>query len=198
MKPVTPLQVDPAYRVLAEDPGGSHLSAAGASSPLLVGVSKIARFNAARSAVDSLIPQGPIWQTGDDGSLLREELRYSSRACRLGIGIDGAWRLGSCETGLLSDWASAARAEARSGFGVRSRDLHEGNAFHGTWQLKAGLCGTANRQIRRGALVVLEGEAASSAEQGREQQAGAVGRVGEQFHRYRRAGLSSSVSSACA
>lgn len=51
---------------------------------------------------------------------------------------------------LLSDWASAARAEARSGFGVRGRDLHEGNAFHGTWQLKAGLCGTANRQTRRG------------------------------------------------
>lgn len=107
--------------------------------------------------------------------MLREEERFSSRACRLGIGIDGAWRLGSCETGLLSDWASAARAEARSGFGVRSRDLHEGNAFHGTWQLKAGLCGTADRQILRGVLVVLEGKAASSAEQGR-QQAGAVGK----------------------
>lgn len=94
--------------------------------------------------------------------------RRDSRRARAGLGLalaaQGDWA--RCRLWLLSDWASAARAEARSGFGVRSRDLHEGNAFHGTWQLKAGLCGTANRQIRRGVLVVLEGEAASSAGQG--------------------------------
>lgn len=89
----------------------------------------------------------------------RRDIRRAPAGFGIGIGPPRA-------TGLLSDWASAARAEARSGFGVRGRDLHEGNAFHGTWQLKAGLCGTANRQIRRGVLVVLEGEAASSADQG--------------------------------